>query len=164
MKDARSLPARLSLPPGRRILVPPLPTVAGSTAAGSTFAGPVVAGSTAAGSTTVPPPSSARTTPSAHGGRSTPRPLPPPTPLSRTVVMASPSHTPGRDRAAAAQMASPPPADSLTPMEVDHILTLTHRLHPDWPPDCRRGLAESLWRRGYVVRTLDGWWVDEDQD
>jgi len=82
--------------------------------------------------------------------------------------MASPSHTPGRDRAAAvpsARMASPPsPAGSLTPMEVDHILTLTHRLHPDWPPDRRRGLAESLWRRGYVVRTLDGWWVDEDQD
>ena len=86
-----------------------------------------------------PPPSSAHQTTAPMRGRARPpaasqtRPqqalLPPPTPSSRTVVMASPSETPDPTRTPivpSVRMASPEPLHSrndLTLMEVDQILT-----------------------------------------
>jgi len=91
--------------------------------------------------------------------------LPPPTPLSRTVVMASPSQS--RDRSAtpvvpSVRMASPDSMpDPLTSMDVDRIIALTGRQNSDWSAQQRLELAMHLWYGGVVVRTFDGWDVRE---
>ena len=91
--------------------------------------------------------------------------LPPPTPSSRTVVMASLSQS--RDRSVtpvvpSIRMASPDPMpEPLTPMDVDHIMAVTGRQNSDWPARQRLELATCLWNRGVVVRTFDGWEVGE---
>jgi len=91
--------------------------------------------------------------------------LPPPTPSSRTVVMASPSQS--RDRSAtpvvpSIRMASPDSmSDPLTSMDVDRIMALTGRQNSDWSAQQRLELATRLWYRGVVIRTFDGWEVGE---
>jgi len=91
--------------------------------------------------------------------------LPPPTPLSRTVVMASPSQS--RDRSAtpvvpSVRMASPDSMpDPLTSMDVDRIMALTGRQNSDWSARQRLELATRLWYGGVVVRAFDGWEVGE---
>ena len=63
--------------------------------------------------------------------------LPPPTPLSRTVKMASPSQS--RDQfttlvVPSVRMASPDPTTApLTPMDVDHIMVAIGWQNSDWP-------------------------------
>jgi len=91
--------------------------------------------------------------------------LPPPTPSSRTVEMASPSQS--RDRSAtpvvpSVRIASPNPTTApLTPMDVDHIMVATGRQNSDWPAWQRLELTTHLWNRGVVVQTFDGWEVGE---
>jgi len=91
--------------------------------------------------------------------------LPPPTPSSRTVVMASPSQS--RNRSAtpvvpSVRMASPNPTTTpLTPMDVDYIMVATGWQNSDWPARQRLELATCLWNRGVVVQTFDGWEVGE---
>ena len=91
--------------------------------------------------------------------------LPPPTPSSRTVVMASPSQS--RDRSAtpvvpSVHMASPDSMpDPLTSMDVDRIMALTGRQNSDLSARQRLELATRLWYGGVVVWTFDGWEVGE---
>jgi len=91
--------------------------------------------------------------------------LPPPTPSSRTVVMASPSQS--RDRSAmpvvpSVRMASPDPTpEPLTPMDVDQIMVITGWQNFDWPARQRLELTTRLWNRGVMVQTTDGWEVEE---
>jgi len=91
--------------------------------------------------------------------------LPPPTPLSRTVVMASLSQS--RDWSAmpvvpSVRMASPDSTSKpLMPMDVDHIMAVTGQQNSDWPARQRLELTTHLWNRGVVVRTFDGWEVGE---
>ena len=91
--------------------------------------------------------------------------LPPPTPSSRTVVMASLSQS--RDRSTtpvvpSVRMASPDSMpDPLTSMDVDRIIALTGRQNSDWSAQQRLELAMHLWYGGVVVRTFDGWDVRE---
>jgi len=59
-------------------------------------------------------------------------------------------------------MASPNPTpETLTPMDVDHIMAVTGRQNSDWPARQRLELATRLWNKGVVVRTFDGWEVGE---
>jgi len=89
--------------------------------------------------------------------------LPPPTPSSRTVVMAFPS--PSRDWSAmpvvpSVRMTSPTPLRSrndLTSMEVDRILTLVGDDAAGLLPSERRDQAWLSYQEGHVVRTHDGW-------
>ena len=63
--------------------------------------------------------------------------LPPPIPLSRTVVMVSPSQS--RDQSTtlvvpSVRIASPDSmSEPLTPMDVDHIMAVMGRQNSDWP-------------------------------
>ena len=111
-------------------------------------------------------PTRGRARPSAASQTRAPQPsLLSPTPLSRTVVMASPSQP--RDRSAtpvvpSVRMASPDPTpEPLTPMDVDHIMAVTGWQNSDWLARQRLELATRLWNRGVVVQTFDGWEVGE---
>jgi len=97
-----------------------------------------------------------RARPSAASQTRAPQPsLPPPTPSSRTVVMASPSQS--RDWSAtpvvpSAHMASLDPMTTpLMPMDVNHIMVATGRQNSDWPARQCLELATRLWNRGVVV-------------
>ena len=120
-----------------------------------------------------PPPSSAHQTTAPTCGRARPsaasqtRPqqasLPPPTPSSRTVVMASPSETPDRARTPVMPsvcMASPEPLHSrndLTSMEVDHILALVGTDPHGYLPSEKRDFAWQYYQQGQVIWTHEGW-------
>ena len=104
--------------------------------------------------------------PSAASQTRAPQPsLPPSTPSSRTVVMASSSQS--RDWSAtpvvpSVHMASPDSMpEPLTPMDVDHIMAVTGWQNSDWPAQQRLELATRLWNRGVVVQTFDRWEVGE---
>jgi len=111
-------------------------------------------------------PTRGRVHPSVASQTRAPQPsLPPPTPLSRTVVMASSSQS--RDWSAtpvvpSVHMASPNSMpEPLTPMDVDHIMAVTGWQNSDWPAQQRLELATRLWNRGVVVQTFDRWEVGE---
>jgi len=119
------------------------------------------------------PPSSARQTTAPTYGRARPSAasqarasqpsIPPPTPSSRTVVMASPSRPASRNRTLtvpSVHMASPKPlcsCNDLTSMEVNHILALIGSDPISLLSSERRDQAWQLYQQGQVVWTHDGW-------
>jgi len=122
---------------------------------------------------TPPPPSSACQTTAPTRGQARPSAAPqmrpqqasllPPTPSSRTVVMASPSETPDHARMPvmpSVRMASPEPPRShndLTSMEVDQILTLVGTDPLGYLPSERRDFAWQYYQQGQVIQTHKGW-------
>jgi len=111
-------------------------------------------------------PTRGRVRPSVTSQTWAPQPLlPPPTPSSRTVAMASPSQPASRTRTPtvpSVHMASPNPTPkTLMPMDVDQIMAVMGRQNSDWPAWQRLELTTHLWNRGVVVQIFDGWKVGE---
>ena len=115
-------------------------------------------------------PSSARQTTTPTRGRARPSQtrapqssLPPPTPSSRTVVMASPTQPISRAQTPIVPfvcMASPEPlcsCNDLTSMEVDHILALVGTDPCGHLPSERCDFAWQYYQQGQVIRTHEGW-------
>ena len=105
-----------------------------------------------------------RARPSAASQTRAPQPsLPPPTPSSRTVVMASPSQPASWTRTPTVPsvcMASPEPlhfCNDLTLIEVDHILALVGSDPHGFLPSERRDQAWQFYQQGQVIRTHEGW-------
>jgi len=143
-----------------------------STGLGNAGPGPSLHAALPQPSVPLPPSSAHQTTtptrgrahPSAASQRTTQQPsLPPPTPFSRTVVMASPSESTSRARmptVPSVRMASPEPLSSrndLTSMEVDHILALVGTDPHGYLPSERRDFAWQYYQQGQVIQTHEGW-------